>query len=130
MATGTELFIQLDEKSQRICRALDGLNSVVSGADFDPARIWPTTVVDELTHPADVIDYLQGLPVIDGLEAAANDLFAGLPTGDLKGAITQALDAVAQMLRDAGSKRDDLIGDRLDAFHKLNNPDTDNNPNT
>lgn len=128
MATGTELFNNLDQRSKDISNALDELNNVIAGDDgsgFDRTEIWPTDDVPDVNvHITDLEAFMGGLRVIDGVENAIDTLFEGLPVGD---AIMSASEEVKKFMQQVNTEVQNLkntanLGGRITAFQQLNNP--------
>lgn len=128
MATGTELFNNLDQRSKDISNALDELNTVIAGdggSGFDRTQIWPTTDVPDVNvHITALESFMGGLRVVDGVENAIDTLFEGLPVGD---AIMSASDEVKNFMQQVntqvqGLKNTANLGARITAFRELNNP--------
>lgn len=132
MATGTELFNELDQRSKNISLALNNLNTIISGGEtfngvtFSNDLIWPPGAgdVNITTHLASINDAFSKLEVTDNLEDAIDTLFEGLPVGDaimsasteIKNFMTRINDEVQGLLNTVG------LEDRIDAFKELNNP--------
>ncbi|MDR6264082.1 MULTISPECIES: hypothetical protein [Rhodobacterales] len=136
MATGTELFNELDQRSKNISLALNNLNTIISGGEtfngvtFSNDLIWPpgndpvADAVDVTTHLTAINDAFSELKVTDNLEDAIDTLFEGLPVGDaimsasteIKNFMTKVNDEVQGLLNTAG------LDDRITAFKELNNP--------
>ena len=128
MATGTELFNNLDQRSKDISNALDELNTVIAGdggSGFDRTQIWPTTDVPDVNvHITALESFMGGLSVVDGVENAIDTLFEGLPVGD---AIMSASDEVKKFMQQVNTEVQNLkntanLGARITAFRELNNP--------
>lgn len=127
MATGTELFNNLDQRSQNISNALDELNAVITGGvGFDRTTIWPAgEVADVSVHTATTIPTaFAGFTVVDGVENAIDTLFEGLPVGD---AILSASQEVSNFMQQVNTEVQNLLNtanlnDRITAFRQLNNP--------
>lgn len=124
MATGTELFGLLDQRTKDVSNALDELNAVIAGDAFTRTMVWPETdIPDEVAHPAAVMTAVTGLEVVDGLEQALDTLFDGVPDGSINDAISAATGAVQDALEKMAELNDELgVQDRIDAFNQLNNP--------
>lgn len=132
MATGTELFNELDQRSKNISLALNNLNTIISGGEtfngvtFSNDLIWPSGAgdVNITTHLTSINDAFSKLEVTDNLEDAIDTLFEGLPVGDaimsasteIKNFMTRINDEVQGLLNTVG------LEDRIDAFKELNNP--------
>lgn len=135
MATGTELFNNLDQRSKNISNALDELNKVITGGNFSRTAIWPDTTdqVDVNLHTTTTIPAaFAALSVFDGVEDAIDTLFEGLPVGD---AIMSASDEVKKFMQNLNKEVENLmntanLNDRINAFKALNGADSDNNPTT
>ncbi|MEM6621907.1 MAG: hypothetical protein AAF674_06730 [Pseudomonadota bacterium] len=128
MATGTELFNNLDARSKNISNALDELNSVITGdVGFDRTTIWPTTDVTVTTHVETTIPTaFTGYTVVDGVENAIDTLFEGLPVGN---AIMSASDEVKKFMQKVNTEVNGVLetaglNDRIQAFKDLNNDAT------
>ena len=127
MPTGTELFNNLDQRSQNISNALDELNTVITGGvGFDRLTIWPTTDIPDVSvHTATTIpNAFAGYTVTDNLEGAIDTLFGGLPGGD---AILSAAEEVSNFMQQVNTEVQSLLNtanlnDRITAFRQLNNP--------
>ncbi len=132
MATGTELFNELDQRSKNISNALDNLNTIISGGEtfsgtkFERTLIWPagTTNVSLTPHLASIGTAFGKLKVTDNLEDAIDTLFEGLPVGD---AIMSASTEIKKFMENLNDEVQGLMGtagldDRITAFKELNNP--------
>lgn len=126
MATGTELFNNLDQRSKDISNALDELNQVIAGeggSGFERTLIWPTADVPDVNvHIAAFEASMGSLRVIEGVEQAIDTLFEGLPVGD---AILSASEEVKKFMQQVNTEVQNLkntanIGGRITAFQELN----------
>lgn len=125
MATGTELRARLDPRSRAVSDALHEMNRIISGGSFDPANIWPTTeIADVSAHVTALETYMEGLRVGDGVEDAVDTLLRGVPgDGAINTAVKAAVDAVSDVIRDATRIKEEIgAQDRIDAFNALNTP--------
>ncbi len=132
MATGTELFNELDARSQAISNALDNLNGIISGGEtfsgttFSHQTIWPagSDDVDLTAHLTSIDTAFGNLEVTDNLENAIDTLFEGLPVGD---AIMSASTAISDFMTNLNNEVQGFLNtvgleDRIEAFKQLNNP--------
>ncbi len=131
MATGTELFNMLDQRTRDVSNALDELNAVISGGTFDRTQIWPTTdVSDPVAHAAAIEGTMDGLSVTANLADAIDRLTEGLDASTIGDAIDIAVQAVQDVLTEISELNDELgVQDRIDAFNELNNPATPDRAN-
>ncbi len=132
MATGTELFNELDARSQAISNALDNLNTIISGGEtfsgttFSHQLIWPAgpDQVDLTAHLTAIDTAFGNLEITDNLEDAIDTLFEGLPVGDAIMSASTAISDFMTNLNDEVQGVLDTVGldDRIEAFKELNNP--------
>lgn len=125
MATGTEIFNGLDQRTRNVSNALDELNEVISGGAFDRTAIYPATeVADPIAHAAAIEGIMDALTVTPNLADAIDRLFAGLDDGGtINDAVDTALQAVQDVITEISELNDELgVQDRIDAFNELNNP--------
>lgn len=138
MATGTELFNELDQRSKNINNALDDMNAVIIGSTNIGATsihntVWPTTDVPNVLDHVDAIQAaFAGLTVTDNLEDAIDTLFEGLPVGD---SILKASEEITKFMQKINDETQKLLntanlGDRVQAFKDLVNEQDDNDLTT
>lgn len=115
-------FQALPAKLKQINAALSEMNEVITGGAFNADQIWGATAADN------VKTYMSGLAVSPDLKGQIDKLLKGVPASDEVGkAVKTVLDGVHKAVAKIQKVSDELaMGDRMEAFKKLNLPHPDN----
>ena len=136
MANPHEEFAKLDQKTKDINAALDELVRVLVGNTstnsvenaegntdpFSPDEVWPDKDMDLTHHASHILERLNNQTVDQDMRDTIVQLFGSAagsnPVSEL---LKQGLTALQSEMAKINKIKDDMVGDRLDAFNRLNN---------